>query len=147
MSRICMNSGTLWKKQNLYVVSIKEGEEIHTKCRENIFNKIMGKASLSKEREAPLDNQIDKNRNASENIIEKTVHEQKKENILKAAKEKKKSHIKPPGLEQLGLFNISQHMASSLSWGFSNSERPKLPTIYYTQWKYRTYMMVTEKVH
>lgn len=77
------------KKQNLYVVSIKEGEEIHTKCRENIFNKIMGKASLSKEREAPLYNQIDKNRNASENIIEKTVHEQKKENILKAAKEKK----------------------------------------------------------
>lgn len=85
----------------------------------------MGKASLSKEREAPLYNQIDKNRNASENIIEKTVHEQKKENILKAAKEKKKITHKASWIRTTGSFQYKPTHGEQLELGLFKLRKTK----------------------
>lgn len=105
----------------------------------------MGKASLSKEREAPLDNQIDKNRNASENIIEKTVHEQKKENILKAAKEKKITHKASP-IRTTGSFQYKPTHGEQFELGLFKLRKTKTANNILYPVKVPD-MMVTEKVH
>jgi hypothetical protein len=98
MNRTCKTSGTPSKDQiYIQIMSIEEGEEIETKCIDDIFNNIIAEnfPNLEKERDIQVQkvyrtpNHQDQKRNTPRHVIIKTLNIQKKERILKAAKEKR----------------------------------------------------------
>jgi uncharacterized coiled-coil protein SlyX len=95
------------KRPNLQSMGIEEGEEIQTKGIDNLFNRIIAEnfPNIRKERVTQVQeayrtpNHQDQKRNTPRHIIIKTLSTQNRKRILKAAKEKDKSHIKANPLE------------------------------------------------
>jgi uncharacterized coiled-coil protein SlyX len=95
------------KRPNLQSMGIEEGEEIQTKGIDNLFNRIIAEnfPIIRKERVTQVQeayrtpNHQDQKRNTPRHIIIKTLSTQNRKRILKAAKEKDKSHIKANPLE------------------------------------------------
>jgi hypothetical protein len=95
------------RRPNLQIMGVEEGEEIQTKGIDNLFNRIIAEnfPNLEKERVTQMQevyrtpNHQDQKRNTPRNIIIKTLRTQKKERILKAAKEKRQVIYKTNPLE------------------------------------------------
>jgi hypothetical protein len=90
-----------FKRPNLRIMGIEEGEEVQAKGNHNIFNKIITENFPNLEKIMPIQVQeasrtpkkFDQNRTTPQHIIIKTTSTENRERILKAVKREKPNNI------------------------------------------------------